>query len=284
MDKPGIYTKDNCPFIPLVWKLVRGEDWGRGLVEDYAGDFHSLSTTETSMLEMIGIIAQIKGLVNPTGMTDVSELNEAPNGQWVAGREEDISYLQAVELSQSLGVLQAYADKKERRLSKAFLMDAAGVRDAERVTAEEIRLIARDLEMALGGVYTRLAQIFQLPVARLLLQRIDFKLGTDFVEPIIVTGLDALSRSGDLESFRMFAQDVSVIGGIDPEVRAEMDIPSIIKFLAINNNLDTEMALKSIKQKEEEAAQQAEQQEQAIQGEIRTKAAPQLLAQDNEAQ
>ena len=163
-------------------------------------------------------------------------------------------------------------------------MDAAGVRDAERVTAEEIRLIARDLEMALGGVYTRLAQIFQLPVARLLLQRIDFKLGDDFVEPIIVTGLDALSRSGDLEAFRMFTQDVSLIGAIDPEVRAEMDIPSIIRFLAINNNLDTEMALKSAEQREQEAQQQAQAQEEAVQNEIRTKAAPQLLAQENEGQ
>ena len=100
MDKPGIYTKENCPFIPLIWKLVRGEDYGRGLVEDYSGDFHSLSVTEESMLEMVGILAQIKGLVNPTGMTDVAELNEAPNGQWCSGRDEDVSYLQSVELAQ----------------------------------------------------------------------------------------------------------------------------------------------------------------------------------------
>jgi len=274
----GVYTKENCPYVPLVWKLVRGQNWGRGLVEDYAGDFHSLSSAERSSLEIVGIIAQVKGLVNPAGLTDVNELNDTVNGQWCSGRPEDVDMLTFDKLHDKLAALEAYIDKKERRLSKAFLMDSSQIRDAERVTAEEIRLVARDLEMSLGGVYTRLAQTFQLPIARLLLQKIDFKIKGEQVEPIITTGLSALSRSGDLDSFRLFAQDASILASLDPEVRAELSIPRILNFIATNNNFDIEVAFKT--EEEQQAAQQAqmESQEQAVQDEVRMKAEPQLIA------
>jgi hypothetical protein len=280
----GVYTKDTVPYVPLVWKLVRGANWGKGLVEDYAGDFHSLSTAERSSLEIVGVLAQIKGLVNPAGLTDVAELNNTENGQWCSGREEDISLLSFDKLYQSMSVLESYIEKKERRLSKAFLMDAAGVRDAERVTAEEIRLVARDLEMSLGGVYTRLAQTFQLPIAKLLLERIDFTIKGEQVEPIITTGLTALSRSGDLDSYRLFLQDASLLGQVDEGVRAELDVQSILSFLATNNNFDLDVAFKSPEQKQADQEAQAAAEEQAVQDEVRMKAEPQLIAQQNEAQ
>lgn len=278
----GVYTIETLPYIPLVWKLVRGEDWGRGLVEDYAGDFHSLSTAERSSLEVVSVMAQLKGMVDPAGVTDVTELNNTANGQWCSGREQDVSLVNFSELQNTLASLEAYIAKKETRLSKAFLMDSAGVRNAERVTAEEIRLVARDLEMALGGVYTRLAQTFQLPIARLLLVSIDFKIKGSKVEPIITTGLSALGRSGDLDSYRFFIQDASLLASLDPEVRAELSIPQILRFLATNNNLDTEVAFKSDEEKEQAAQAQADAEQQAVDDEVRIKTEPKL-AQDNGA-
>jgi hypothetical protein len=275
----GVYTADNCPYVPLVWKLVRGQNWGRGLVEDYAGDFHSLSSAERSSLEIVGIIAQVKGLVNPAGLTDVNELNNTVNGQWCSGRADDVEMLTFEKLHDKLTALEAYIEKKERRLSKAFLMDAAGVRDAERVTAEEIRLVARDLEMSLGGVYTRLAQTFQLPIARLLLQKIDFKIKGEKVEPIITTGLSALSRSGDLDSFRLFAQDASILASLDPEVRAELSIPRILNFIATNNNFDINVAFKTEEEKQADQQAQIASQEQEVQDEVRMKAEPEMIKQ-----
>ena len=282
-DTQGVYTLDNCPYVPLVWKLVRGQNWGRGLVEDYAGDFHSLSSAERSSLEVVGIISQVKGLVNPAGLTDVNELNNTASGTWCSGREEDVTMLTFQELNDKIATLEAYIDKKERRLSKAFLMDAAGVRDAERVTAEEIRLVARDLEMSLGGVYTRLAQTFQLPIAKLLLNKIDFNIKGNQVEPIITTGLSALSRSGDLDSFRLFAQDASILAALDPEVRAELSIPRILNFIATNNNFDISVAFKSEEEKEQMIAQQEAQREQAVSDEVRMKAEPEMMKQNNGA-
>jgi len=128
----GVYTIKNLPFISVTWKLIRGEDYGRGLVEDYAGDFHAMSNTERTINELMGLISQVKGLVHPAGLTDVNELNATPNGQWCSGREEDIALVTFDKLRDIQG-LQAYLDKKEIRLSRAFLMDTNQIRDAERV-------------------------------------------------------------------------------------------------------------------------------------------------------
>ena len=82
------------------------------------------------------------------------------------------------------------------------------------------------------------------------MKKIDFKIKGEQVEPIITTGLSALSRSGDLDSFRLFAQDASILASLDPEVRAELSIPRILNFIATNNNFDIEVAFKTEEQQQ----------------------------------
>ena len=50
----------------------------------------------------------------------------------------------------------------EERLAFDFLLNSAIQRKAERVTAEEIRYMAQELETAQGGVYSILSQEMQL--------------------------------------------------------------------------------------------------------------------------
>ena len=56
-------------------------------------------------------------------------------------------------------------------MSYAFLLHTAIQRDAERVTAQEIRYMAEQLETAMGGVYSLLSQEFQLPLVKILMKR-----------------------------------------------------------------------------------------------------------------
>ena len=62
-------------------------------------------------------------------------------------------------------VAQESAQKIEERLAAAFLLNSSVQRDAERVTAEEVRFMAQELESTLGGVYSVLSQEFQLPLS-----------------------------------------------------------------------------------------------------------------------
>jgi hypothetical protein len=93
-------------------------------------------------------------------------------------------------------------------------LNTAVQRDAERVTAEEIRFMAHELDDALGGVYTLQSQEFQLPFvnARMWLMRMAGempRLPGDVVHPAILTGYDALGRQSDRAKLTRYSATVA---------------------------------------------------------------------------
>ena len=101
----------------------------------------------------------------------------------------------------------------------------------DRVTAEEIRAVAQELEDALGGVYTVLAQELQLPFVRRHLAvltraaRIP-RLPKDAVEPVIVTGFLALGRNHSLNRLRGFISDL--VNTVGPEFAMSVLRPEVV--------------------------------------------------------
>lgn len=257
-EKVGVYDKDTLPWIPLTWNLSRGKDYGTGLVELYAGDFHKLSNLSEAIVDYTTVMTDVKNLVNPAGMTDVREITESPSGAYVHGREEDI-YVHQPQVSNVSDFLSNQFDVTARRIGAAFLLNTAVTRDAERVTAQEIRMQAQELESSLGGVYTRLATELQLPLAKRLLKDLDpvFK----DVEPVIVTGLESLSRNSELDNFRAFMQDLIVLSDVPDEVKMRMEMGDIIATLGAGHGVDYKKFLKD--EKKVEAEQEANMQRQA---------------------
>lgn len=253
----GIYDKDTLPWIPLTWNLARGKDYGTGLVELYSGDFHKLSNLSEAIVDYTVVMTDVKNLVNPAGMTDVREITEAPSGAYVHGREEDI-YIHQPQVGNVTDFLTNQFENTARRIGAAFLLNSAVTRNAERVTAVEIRQQAQELESSLGGVYTRLAVELQMPLAKRFLKNIDpaFK----DIEPVIVTGLESLSRNSELDNFRAFMQDMIVLSDVPDEVKAWMSFGDIIATLGAGHGVDYKKFLKDEKQVEAEkqAAMQAQ--------------------------
>ncbi len=239
--KVGSYTVDNLPWIPLTWKLARGKDYGTGLVEEYSGDFHTLSTLAEAIIDYTVVVTDVKNLVDPAGMTDVREITEAPSGAYVHGREEDI-FVHTANVTNAADFLEKQFTAVARRIGAAFLLTTAVTRDAERVTAEEIRRQAHELESSLGGVYSRLATELQQPLAKRLLRKID--LAFKDIEPMIVTGLESLSRNSDLDNFRAFMQDLVALSDVPDEVRIRLRVGDVIAVLGAGHGVDYSKFLK----------------------------------------
>lgn len=239
----GYYTKDSLPWIPLTWQLARGKDYGTGLVEQYAGDFHSLSTLAEAILDYTTVVTDVKNLVDPTGMTDVRELTEAASGAYVHGREEDITaYTASKDMAQASQFLNDRFDSISRRIGAAFLLNTQVTRNAERVTAEEIRMQAHELESSLGGVYSRLASELQLPLAKRLLTKLD-KVFKD-VEPVIVTGFESLSRNSELDNVRALINDLAGMATMPDEAKVWIDMNNMIAVLGAGHGVDYKKFLK----------------------------------------
>jgi hypothetical protein len=279
----GSFPKDRCPFIPLRFSRIDGEDYGRGFVEEYIGDLRSLEALTQAIVEGSAASAKVLFLVRPNGTTKAKNLAQSPNGAIVTGDANDVSTLQVQKAGDFRVALETSRTITER-LSFAFLLNSSVQRQAERVTAEEVRYMAQELETALGGVYSILSQEFQMPLVNLILARLEGqgkmpKMPKDSVKPTIVTGMEALGRGQDLNKLAQFLQYLQPLG---PQVIAsEMNIDDYIDRLGASLGIDTNGLIKSPEQKQQEQAMMAEQQQammaQQMMGDIASKATPEAV-------
>lgn len=270
LDNKGSWNQDTFPYLVLPWSLRQGEMHGRGIIEDHAGDFSELERISDSISKLVAIKSRIILLVNPNAMSSPQDLNAANDGDSVAGVEDDFKLLNFAEKSPDLQELRAIQADIEQRLSKVFLVFTA--RDSERTTAEEVRRTANELESNLGGVFSSFAEGFQKPLAKILLDRIDFELSED-IEPVIVTGLDSLSRNSELESVTRVIQAVAQLGGLPPEILETLKLDSIINTISSAEGIEPKTFVHT--QEEIQASRQARQQQeqQAMQAQEAAKAA-----------
>ena len=209
----GSYVKEELPFIAMRFNKVDGENYGRGLVEEYLGDLAYLEDLSKSVREFVAITSRVIPIVNPNGTITPKDLTGAKNGEPIYGNVEDVGFLQ-VERYNDFRVAKEMIDEVTNRLSYAFLLNSAIQRPGERVTAEEIRYMARELEDTLGGTYSVQSVDVQLPLASILIKHLERRgslpeLPKQVATPKVVTGMDALGRGNDLSNLIQFRDFVS---------------------------------------------------------------------------
>jgi hypothetical protein len=265
----AVYPPDACPFIPLRLYWVAGEDYGRSYVENVLGDLKSLEALTRAIVE--GSAASAKGvfLVRPNGVTKAVDVQRAPNWGFVTGSPEDIAPLQ-VQKHADLRVALETIGRLENRLAQSFMLLDGMRRDAERVTAEEIRALAESLENYLGGIYSMLSQEFQMPYIKRKIHKLTKgrKLPTlpkNTAAPTIITGFEALGRGNDKSKLTEYLGTLANILG--PETLLAILNPSEAAVrLAAADGINTKGLIKTQEelQAEQEQAQAQQQQQQAM--------------------
>lgn len=235
----GSYPIDECPWIPLRWTAIAGEDYGRGLVEEYLGDLRSLEALTQAIVEGSAAAAKVLYFVDPNGTTRLKDVADAPTGSVKHGSRGDISTLQLDKYHDFRVTLETLS-KIEQRLAFAFLLMTSIQRSAERVTAEEIRTLSSELEDALGGVYSVLSQEFQLPLVNRIIGQMT-KSNTlpelpKTIKPKITTGIEALGRGHDLNKLRTFME---ILAPFNEKAFGRIDIGNLITRIGTSLGIDT---------------------------------------------
>jgi hypothetical protein len=256
----GDHPLDKSPWRPIRLFKVDGEDYGRSYVEQYIGDLRSLEAIAKSIVLFTAAAAKILIFVDDNGRVTIKMVEDSESGDILPGRAEDLSVFQLQKYA-DFQVVHTMMQRIESRLEEAFLLFSGVRRDAERVTAEEIRAVVQELEQALGGVYSLLGQELQQPMATLLLHQMmqagDIpNLPEDSVKTEIITGVDALGRTADLKKLDMFVAGIAELFGpeaVTTYIRAE----AYMKRRATALGLDHMGLVKSPEeiQQEREAAQ-----------------------------
>ena len=269
----GKYKKANVPFLPLRFSRIDGEDYGRGFVEELLGDLRSLEALSQAIVEGAAAAAKVLFLVNPNGTTRMRTIAQAENTAIIEGNRNDVSVLQMDKFNDFKVAYQAMQTIEER-LSQQFMLQSSVQRNGERVTAEEIRYLAGELEDTLSGIYSILSQEFQLPYVN---RKIDVltkakklpKLPDNVVKPTIVTGMEALGRGHDLRKLDMFIQGMTQALG--PQVLQQyVNLQDYIKRRATALGIETEGLIKT-------PEQIAQEQQQAMQAQMMQQAGPSAI-------
>jgi hypothetical protein len=258
----GTFPKDKNPFLPLRLNRVDGEDYGRGYVEEYLGDLESLEGLTQAIVEGSAASAKLLFLVAPNGTTRKSRIASAANGAIIDGSAGDVSVLQTQKHA-DFRVAFETINQIQERLNYAFMLTEAAIRKAERVTAEEVRLVTQAIERQLGGIYSVLSQEFQLPLVKIVMQRMQSsgrlpKMPKNMIHPMVVTGIEALGRGNDLNKLDSFVAGIGQILG--PEaVQQFVNMSEYLDRRAAALGIDTKGLIKSQEELQQEA-QQAQQQ------------------------
>jgi hypothetical protein len=181
---------------------------------------------------------------------DIDELANAESGEYVQGSPGAVSAYENGDATK-LQVMRAELAATIENLSRAF-MYKGNTRDAERVTAFEIKQDALEADNVLGGAYSTLAAGMQVPLAHICLTEVNSDMlegiVTNTVELNIVAGIPALGRATDVQNLILAAQDaIAIIPGL-MQVDKRIDGQKIMDMIMAGGSVDTSLIYKSDEQ------------------------------------
>lgn len=257
------------PMYPYGMITETGSDWALGYCSDYEGDLRSTEELSSAFLDGAAALAWFLTFVNPTGQTNIRDVEKADNLSVIPGRAEDVTTF-TTQKTADLSVVDSTIEKVSRRLGMAFASEASIQRSGERVTAEEWRRMALALDKAMGGLYSKIAQTAQrwfiLRFIHLCHQEDENlkPLPKELVRVGVVTGLEGIGQSSDYEALLEVGRDASAV--LTPQVVAqEINGGDFLRRLLTYRSIKTDGLIKSADQKASEQQQlQAQQQQQSL--------------------
>lgn len=261
-DTTGQYPFDAPPMYPLWMIPSYGFDWGRSYADEYIGDLISVDNYAKALGEGAALAALALVFVKPGSQTKRSSVENANNLDVLAGNAADVSVFRS-EKQNDFRFVNEILESTVQRLQFAFILNSAIQRNGERVTAEEIKLMARELDEAMGGVYAIFSQTLQRYVVNRLvyclekdgeLPKVPTPKGYQPLRVKIVTGIDSLGNSRDVELLDEFVQPLLQI----PEAVARINLDDYMRRKAAGLGINPDGLIKD--DKDVQAAQQQDQQ------------------------
>lgn len=249
MSTPTMYAGGMIP--------VYGANWYLPYCVDYEGDMQAVENFAASLQDGAAAAARFLLLVDPNGVTDINDVLRADNLDVIPGREQDVKVLRS-DKGGDLSVASQEMEKAVRRLGQAFLMFSAIQRSGERVTAEEWRILASEIDQAMGGLYSQVSQTSQRHfVLRFIFLHEETdkdigKLPEGLVQVAVVTGIDSLGQTSEgarLEAFMAKANAALT----NPAVEKHLHVDDLLRRLAATESVKAEGLVKSADTRAQEA-------------------------------
>jgi hypothetical protein len=248
------FTDEECPFKYVGWTWTEGDKYHRPYAEDYLPDMEQYNTLATLVTKGSVVASKVLIFVDEKGnRTRKSAVANSANGDVVNGRAEDVTAFQ-LNKNFDFQVPVGRMEEIKKDLSAAFLMNESVTRNAERVTAEEIRYMAQELESSsLSGVYSKLSVLVSKQIVLWIMAELKIKF--DAINVNVITGLDALGRSQESQKLDGFMQRMTSLNLVHWVKEEE-----VVQRYAAYDGIDVTNLIKTPDEVKSELAQQQQQQ------------------------
>lgn len=217
------------PFVFNGWKLIPRSHYCRSYIEDIEGDVMFAESIAKSTKEAALMAAKSLVGVDPSGITEIQDIEGQENGAIVAARKDDVFAVNFGTATQLQYAMSARQDIR-RDLQRAFLQASSIQQNKDRQTAEEWKILTAELMGTLGPNFSSKSDDIQHPIIRraMALMVKNNEIPAEILKELgeggllkmrIRTGLEALSREVEASQLAEFAGTVGTI----PELRTEIN-------------------------------------------------------------
>jgi len=243
------YKDETMPFQYVGWTWTDGDLYHRPYAEDYLPDMEQYNQLADLITKGSIVAAKVILFVDEKGnRTRKADVAKSKNGAVINGRADDVTALQLQKNFDFQVPMERLSDIG-KNLSSAFLMNESVTRDAERVTAQEIRYMAQELEMSsLSGVYSKLAKKVSKRIVEWVMAELKIKFKG--IDVNVITGLDALGRSQEGQKLDAYVQRMMTM-----QMFSWLDQGELAQRYASFDGIDTTGLLKTPTQVAQEQSQ-----------------------------
>lgn len=246
------------------YELVSPEHHGRGLIENNLGDLKGLDNLELNLLNIMGLAGKGHPVLDAGSEMTPDDLRK-PSGTVLVGRVQSGNVMDAgmltFDMAREYTILESGIGRKEKNLGRAMLTEIEAMPTGDRVTATQIVRIAREIELATGGVVSSVADDMQIP----LLLRLEYQMEKDKLiaplnreayEVVSITGVNAMRQGEKGQNVLNFAQ---IAAQMPEDAQRRIEWSVLVDVLARYMNIHEPGLIKTREQVEEEMAQDLQQ-------------------------
>lgn len=254
-------------FLPLCPELPLKAQYGIGKVKGAVSSILQIRSASKTWARHNSLISDLKIGVAPSAANAIKAMaKQRTSNHVVLNDAKDMQLMPWGNVNMS-SVEMSYENAKQD-LSRIFLMQQGVTRQAERVTAEEIRRNAEELNAAHSNLISAYEIQLQEPLVRYALYHLDIENDAgdkikDALEDLdvkLLTGTEAIGRVSQSDNVTTMLQEASLLGGVPEPILRHLKVNNILNILSQGRGLPTDEVVKSKKelQAEQEAAQEAQ--------------------------
>lgn len=232
-DMEGQEDLDKPPFIVLPFFMFEGASYAVGWCTHNKGDIYQYENTSAAINMLIEAASKVFLRV-PNGMKITQKELSQPGYKYLFGDGDiQVAFADVSRLIQALSGV--YGDLR-KTIMGIFLLNEAVVRDAERVTSEEIQTVMAGLRKILGGLYLSLARRWQTPYlgrkeGLLIREKRLPQLPEGTTQIVMTAGLQTLESAEELQATDQWLQRLAIF----PEAAQRLNLDGL--SLRIANHL-----------------------------------------------